>query len=272
MSGPLLLVSTPGRSGSKSVVAATSILCWDARAVHEPLRYPLIHEAAKYAEGIIEHDWMVGRLRSLAWPEMAASWVFPALLPALVEAFPGCEFIHLHRDREATIASMVRNYWYMPWEDELPQVQYWRDRMGDAPDSWGWQTRPQDWRIRPDRLASPEMSSEGWAAMGQRERCGWWVDYTARQAAAVGIEFIDLADCTMPGWYRVVELAGIPPRWLPDLPFPKAQNGMSLHLKALDEAGERPEFSSKEEWRGWVDGLLTAEIEMPMLERGRRKG
>ncbi len=160
----MFFVVSTGRSGSRTVaeVLAQSPSC---ECRHEPFPQ-LIAEAPRFLYGELAQGDLVRLLRETRSPTVdgkiygESSNKLSLIIPALVEAFPGSQFLWLVRDGRDFVCSGLQRGWYEPGEET--------ESAGD------WQR----WRLRGDR--SGDIAPDAWRAMDRFERVCWLWSFTNR--------------------------------------------------------------------------------------------
>ncbi len=152
---------------------------------HEPHPDLLVSLGCLYAAGVVSDRLAMELLRSRSWSELTVSYQLTPLIEPLRAAFPAAEIVHLVRDRDDTVASMVRMDWYADGEWDYFPVQF-IGHVGLGPALVGHQwANPPAYRITAPLVG--EMPLREWMTIGQEARCRWWVDWTHWRLSGVPV-------------------------------------------------------------------------------------
>ena len=156
----MFFVLTTGRSGSKSLASFLStsqrLLC-----LHEP-EPVLLLESRRFLYGTCSREEIVAILKKTRRPLLdgkeygESNQCLSFLVPALLEAFPGCKFVWLARDGRNVVSSLHSLGWY---DERYRHKSVWTENLLEA-----------------DRAG--QMAAREWAALGPFEKCCWYWQFT----------------------------------------------------------------------------------------------
>jgi len=140
--------------------------------VHEPNQNPTVYLAAARSHGWVTDDHVAEIMWGYEWPQRIADYKQSELIDITAHVWPDVRYLWVVRNPADTVASMVRNRWFLPSDDNYPPgyLNYhgtWQGQLAEITmyNSSGNRTRGD---------YTGDYTAGEWAGMGQVERCGWW--------------------------------------------------------------------------------------------------
>ena len=137
---------------------------------HEPNPDPTVHLASAYSHGWLTGSDVLNILDGYEWPEIVVDHKQSELIEVTAQLWD-CQYLWLVRNPRDTVASLVKNRWYLPGDDEYPPgylhvYGQWQGKLADIT-----MHNQSGNRTRGDYLG---IGIDVWREMSQVERCGWY--------------------------------------------------------------------------------------------------
>ncbi len=132
----------------------------------------MVYLASAYSHKWVSPKLVAGLIAKKDWPNIVIDHKQSEVIEITSGLWSDCRYIWMVRNPADTIASMVANRWYMPYDDNYPQgfITYhssWATRDAEITlyNSAGNRTRGD---------LTGDYTVDEWTGMNQVERCAWW--------------------------------------------------------------------------------------------------